>query len=272
MSWATGITIDHDTESGVYQCTEEGALDYNVWASGLSGDTAYMLFRLYEWDGSSRGGFVWSGNYYADTNGDIDVSDIRDLKCERWLGDYAPGDWLVTGQYQIYYELNDGGYVGGSTKTEIIEINAAGTETNSERGIHIFGYEYSKEDSSSLNSDDSTLSTTFNSTNYSNVTTEDSTFDTISGDGYLNYLFKAYKSGGGNFLINVKAKSTKAPSSNTVYLQVYNRDTTSWENLDSDSSTGANTVFTLSGGKNSSLTDYYDSDNLLSLRVYQEVT
>ena len=61
-----------------------------------------------------------------------------------------------------------------------------------------------------------------------------------------------------------------APSSSTVYLQIYNRDSTAWENLDSDSTTGVDTDFDLTGSVSENLDDYYDANNWVACRVYQE--
>ena len=75
-----------------------------------------------------------------------------------------------------------------------------------------------------------------------------------------------------NFVITWKGKTTLAPSDSSVYLQIYNRDTTSWETIDTESSANANTEFTLSGVKTTSLSDYYDESYVVDCRVYQEAT
>ena len=66
-----------------------------------------------------------------------------------------------------------------------------------------------------------------------------------------------------------KVKSDLAPSSSTVYLQVYNVNTTVWETIDSDSVTGADVEFTLTAILETNLTDYHDVDFWYSFRVYQ---
>jgi hypothetical protein len=266
-SWALGILSPSQALLGHWEGSDNKAYNANGTTDVVDGSDHFVYMinngttnKVYA-DGTEDGSISTSGKTVKTGSWDLEVGgwnasarSFQGIIDEIRISNVARStDWM------------EAEYTNQNTPTTFYTIGtqeANATSENSERGVYIFGYQYSKEDSSSLKTDDATLSTTFDPTNYSNVATEDSTFDTISGDGYLNYLFKAYKSGGGSFLINVKAKSTKAPSSNTVYLQVYNRTTTSWENLDSDSSTSANTVFTLSGGKNSSLTDYYDSDNL----------
>lgn len=64
-------------------------------------------------------------------------------------------------------------------------------------------------------------------------------------------------------------QSTQAPSVSTVFLQVYNRNSTTWETIDSDNTTAANTNFTLSANV-ADLTNYKDASNVVSGRVYQE--
>jgi len=52
-------------------------------------------------------------------------------------------------------------------------------------------------------------------------------------------------------------------------LQIYNRDTPGWENVDTDSTTAADTDFILTGNI-ADLTNYKDGSNVISCRVYQE--
>jgi len=54
----------------------------------------------------------------------------------------------------------------------------------------------------------------------------------------------------------------------TVFLQIYNRDTTTWETIDSDNSTAADTDFILTADM-ADLTDYKDNNNVIVCRVYQ---
>jgi hypothetical protein len=54
-------------------------------------------------------------------------------------------------------------------------------------------------------------------------------------------------------------------------MQIYNRTTAEWENVDFDNFTTENTKFTLTGGKSTNLDNYYDVDLWVSFRVYQEV-
>jgi len=81
------------------------------------------------------------------------------------------------------------------------------------------------------------------------------------------HQFKDYTSGTG-VTFTWKGQAEIAPSASTVYLQIYDRNLTTWETIDSDSATAANTDFTLTGDK-SDLTDYKDINNVVACRVYQ---
>ena len=59
-----------------------------------------------------------------------------------------------------------------------------------------------------------------------------------------------------------------ACSTSNVVLQIYNRDSTTWETIDTDSTTAANTDFDLTANV-SDLTNYKDGNNVVACRVYQ---
>jgi hypothetical protein len=62
-----------------------------------------------------------------------------------------------------------------------------------------------------------------------------------------------------------------APSSSTVYLQVFNRNSLTWETIDSNGVAGSREEFTLTAWVDTNLGDYYRvADRVVSCRVYQE--
>lgn len=61
------------------------------------------------------------------------------------------------------------------------------------------------------------------------------------------------------------------PSLATVYLQIFNRSTLTWETVDFNNSAGSREEFTLSAWVDSSLDDYYDGSDIVSCRVYQDL-
>jgi len=150
---------------------------------------------------------------------------------------------------------------------------------NSGRTLYIEGYAgdyYSKESSSDLETNDTPLTTQFSEQEYTTVRTDDDNYVDLQGTAqYMKFLFKELNENETNeqkFNIIWRGKSSLAPSSATVYLQVYNRTSGLWETLDSDSTTSANTKFTLTGTKSTNLSGYYDSNYVISVRVYQDVT
>lgn len=65
-------------------------------------------------------------------------------------------------------------------------------------------------------------------------------------------------------------KSTLAPSVSEVRLQIWDRNGSTWEDLDSDNATGADTEFTLEGSKTENLANYFDAQFWIACRVWQE--
>jgi len=69
--------------------------------------------------------------------------------------------------------------------------------------------------------------------------------------------------------VTCRVKTSLAPVDSTVYLQIYNRISTLWETLDSDSVSLVNTKFTLTGTLTGGLSQYKDINNWYAFRVYQ---
>jgi len=130
---------------------------------------------------------------------------------------------------------------------------------------------YTYEDESTLGSDDTDLSGNFTIAEKGEVETDDDTFFDLEASDNAVKLFKyTHTNSTDTIEITWKGKTTLAPSTETVYLQIYNNDTSAWETLQSDGSTAADTEFTLTGSKTSSLTDYYQSD-VVTARIYQVI-
>ena len=132
--------------------------------------------------------------------------------------------------------------------------------------------DYTKGDYNVLPTDDTDLETAYGAQGYFNVSLDDNVYETQSASN--EYWIKEFKNKHSNNTTPIdvtwKGKSDLAPSSSTVYLQIYNRDSTTWETLDSDNATVANTEFTLTGSQNINLSYYYDANYWVSFRVYQE--
>ena len=71
------------------------------------------------------------------------------------------------------------------------------------------------------------------------------------------------------FTVTWIGQSNKATTEAPIFLQIYNRITTTWETLQSDTTTPANTNVTLTGSKLSQIANYFDGSHTISCRVYQ---
>jgi len=138
--------------------------------------------------------------------------------------------------------------------------------------FHVGDWEYSKENVANLGADDAVLAATYSWTDFTNVASDDSVVVDLLGNNYLVHQFKNKSiSNTRSISVNWDGKTTLAPSDSPVVLQIYNRIATEWESLDTESGVGAGTEFTLTGSKTSDVGNYYDANNLVSCRVYQQV-
>jgi len=132
--------------------------------------------------------------------------------------------------------------------------------------------DYSKGDESDLPVDDTNLETNFICTDYPKVDSDNDIYvQQCATNEYTIFLFKK-QAASSNKVIILKwiGKSSLAPSSYEVFLQIYNYDSTTWENLDSNNVTAIDTEFTLNGVQSTSLSDYYDGSNWIAYRIYQK--
>jgi hypothetical protein len=90
---------------------------------------------------------------------------------------------------------------------------------------------------------------------------------TATGE-YAIHEFKDYVGSENSCTLNWEGQSNLPPSSSAVVLQIYNQNSTTWETVDSDNTTGAGTDFTLAGNI-ADLTNYKTVGNTISCRVYQ---
>lgn len=134
------------------------------------------------------------------------------------------------------------------------------------------GKKYSRGSQASLPTNTTNMATLFTQTDYDNAATDDASRAEETGSDYVIHLFKYDNANNtDNITIDWNGQCADAPSASTVYLQIWNSNSSSWETLDSDNTTGANTDFDLSGSITSSQSNYYTgSDNTVIARVYQQ--
>jgi len=153
-----------------------------------------------------------------------------------------------------------------------------GIDATSDRGGRITGLHgdsSQKERKSSLPTDNADLSTIYTSQEVTDVGSSDDTRVPLEATtaGYLIHQYKRLNDNNTDKIdITWEGQSTMSTSIATVYLQIYNHNTTSWETLDTESEVDKDTDFTLAGSITINPSDYYDGDNLVSVRVYQQIT
>jgi len=134
---------------------------------------------------------------------------------------------------------------------------------------------YTRDDRVALPGDDANLDTPFTPSEYDDVAQDDDVYVVQCAAGPAQpYSIFLWKNAHGNdkdiIMPECRLKTSIAPSASTVYLQIYNRTTTNWETLDSNNTADANVEFTLLGIQSSNLSSYYDDNNFVACRVYQE--
>ena len=101
------------------------------------------------------------------------------------------------------------------------------------------------------------------------VSTDDANYvDQKAYNEYTLHQFKNYVGAVNSATLEFKGKSNTAPSVATVYLQIYNINTSTWDTLTSNNVTAANTEFTFYVYV-PSFTNYKNVDNVITCRVYQ---
>lgn len=130
--------------------------------------------------------------------------------------------------------------------------------------------QYYTRTAAALPSNDADLATVFTEEEKFDIKSADSirVNQTATGTNKSIFQFKDVIPGNNVATLTWTGQSTVAGSDSTIYLQVYNRDTTTWVTVDSDTTTAADTNFTLTGVV-TGLSDYLDSDGIISCRVYQ---
>lgn len=131
------------------------------------------------------------------------------------------------------------------------------------------GYnDYTKGNYATLPADDTSLENDYTGNEVTYVSVDDDDYtDQVGTVEFIIHQFKDYFPAPST--ITCKLKTTFAPATSTVYLQIYNRNTPGWETVDSDNSSAVNNDFVLDYYI-ADVTDYIDASDVISCRVYQE--
>jgi len=135
----------------------------------------------------------------------------------------------------------------GESKAPQLEINFTAPRT------------YTKGTEDTLQSSTNNNLTEFSEAEYDAVGTTDG--NRAEQPGYANYsvfMFKDTHASVEPIRVNCVGQSDRATSASTVYLEIFNVTDTQWEELSSDSTTAANTNFTLTGWQSADIAKYYD--------------
>jgi hypothetical protein len=183
----------------------------------------------------------------------------------RAVGTTLTAYYYHSGIWTVAYSMVDSTYQGAGYLA--LEIQNTTFRCDDFGGGTILNY--TRGDYATLPSDDTDLETTYSNQDLIDVSTINSVYvGQTHTTGYAIHEFKNDVGGASSCTLEWVGQSTLAPSSHTVYLQIYNHVTTTWDAVDSNSSSNANTDFTLSGSV-SALTNYKDAGNVISCRVYQ---
>lgn len=149
---------------------------------------------------------------------------------------------------------------------EVTETKASSVKANITHTVYSRGYY------NSLPTTPDDLSTLYSTSDMTTVSTSNNTRVDQAGGNYLIHQFRQkHTVNTDNIGFLWEGQSDVAPTTSTVYLQVYNTNTDSWEASDSNNTTAVNTDFTLENTIESNQSNYYDTEYWVTWRVYQVV-
>lgn len=128
---------------------------------------------------------------------------------------------------------------------------------------------YTRGNYASLPANDADLETDYSAQDLTDVATNNNVRVLQAATGeHAIHQFKDNVEDAGSATLTWEGQTNTAASLSTVYLQIYNRNTTEWATVDSDNTSSANTDFTLTA-QIADLTNYKDGNAMISCRVYQ---
>jgi len=115
----------------------------------------------------------------------------------------------------------------------------------------------------------SDLETAYSVGDYTSVSAKDNnSVEQAAASEYAIHQFKDYIGASNSCAIEWYGQTSLAPTSSEVFLEIYNKDTTTWDQIDSNDTAEATTNFTL-GARILDLTHYKDAGSVICCRVYQ---
>jgi hypothetical protein len=133
------------------------------------------------------------------------------------------------------------------------------------------GYEdYTKGDYVSIPTGIADLTNSYTTQEYTDVSSVNGVF--VSQNTNANYTIHQFKEycGSSNICnLTCVCQTNYLPALSPVYLQIYNRNSSLWETIDTNNSANVDTNFTLSADV-LNLTNYKDNNTVIVCRVYQQ--
>lgn len=116
------------------------------------------------------------------------------------------------------------------------------------------------------------LSAAFTSPQYGDVAVDDGDYWIETGSQYVTaYYKKIWTNSTDSPSFTWRGRSTLSPQMSTVYLQIYNFNSSAWETLDTETSQPADTDFVMTGTQSANVSNYYNTRNIVAFRIYQKV-
>lgn len=134
--------------------------------------------------------------------------------------------------------------------------------------------DFTKESVTSLGATDANLATEFIPVEYDYLDAIDNRPAQVTATNKYGVFLLKTRSSVGQPPLSIKwvGKTNIPGTSSAIVLQIYNRNLTTWETLTSNNTVAANIQFTMTATVGNNLSNYYDSNNIVACRVYQQAT
>lgn len=112
----------------------------------------------------------------------------------------------------------------------------------------------------------------FNATQYSNVSVDDGDYFIETGSEYIISEYKkTWTNNTDTIAFTWQGRSTESTLISPILIQIYNVNSSTWETLTTVNAVPADTDFQVTVKKTTNLSNYYDSNNVITFRSYQQV-
>lgn len=116
------------------------------------------------------------------------------------------------------------------------------------------------------------LSNQFNAVNYGNVSTDDGDYFIERGSRYMIREYKAqHPNNTDSITMTWKGRSTLSTLVSPILIQIFNQNSGLWETLANQTLVPADTDFQVAVSQTTNVSNYYDSNNVVTFRSYQLV-